>query len=95
MLLPIRRNHIGIICTLSSSSIVAKFAIRVFESSSSISIEVRECGLSATTSGTPLVKYFPPVTLDNKRESHDDIMYSNFIKSIIHALSSQQANLIF
>jgi hypothetical protein len=39
--LPIRKNHIGKIWISTSLSSVAKFAIRVFERSSSISAELR------------------------------------------------------
>jgi hypothetical protein len=46
MALPIRRNYIGTIWIASSFPSVAKLAIRVIDSSLSISAEVKEWGLT-------------------------------------------------
>jgi hypothetical protein len=55
MSLPIRRNHIGKMWMPPSVSSVAKFAIRVFERSTSISVELRTGGLVAKASDIQLV----------------------------------------
>ena len=51
MLLPIRRNHMGRRWIPPSSSVVARFAMRVIERSLSISEELRTGGLFSTMSG--------------------------------------------
>jgi hypothetical protein len=55
MSLSIRRNHIGKMRMPPSFSSVAKFAIRVFERSSSISVELRAGGLVAAASDIQLI----------------------------------------
>lgn len=70
ILLPNRRTHIGTIWMPSSSSSVAKLAMRVIESSSSISVEVREGGLAAAALGEPFVMLLPPGTIADHREAY-------------------------
>jgi hypothetical protein len=55
MSLSIRKNHIGKIWIPSSLSSIAKFAIIVFERSSSISVELRTGGLVIAASDIQLV----------------------------------------
>jgi hypothetical protein len=62
MSLSIRRNHIGKMWMSPSLSSVAKFAIRVFERSSSISVELRTGGLVAAASDIQIVISPPSVT---------------------------------
>jgi hypothetical protein len=57
MSFPIRKNHIGKIWIPPSLSIVARFAIRVFERRSSISLVLRIGGLFAAASVEGLVIY--------------------------------------
>ena len=64
MSLPIRRNHIGKIWTSPLLSSVAKFAMRILERSSSISVELRSGGLVEDVLD---IQAFDPFPLNNNR----------------------------
>ena len=61
MSLPIRRNHIGKIWTSPLLSSVAKFAMRILERSSSISVELRSGELVVDVLDIQLVTLFQSI----------------------------------